>query len=91
MLPMWAGTSCWVSFKYEKLSLFCFPCGRIFHGLAGCPADPKEVPRIGGEKASWGMWLRADDYKHFPSGSHGVWSRRSNRGGQNFSAADDTE
>ena len=27
----------WVSFKYEKLPLFCFNCGRIVHGFNGYP------------------------------------------------------
>jgi hypothetical protein len=32
-----AGKSSWVEFKYEKLPLFCFQCGRIVHGPRGCP------------------------------------------------------
>jgi hypothetical protein len=31
-----SGTSCWVSFKYEKLPVFCFRCGCIIHGDKGC-------------------------------------------------------
>jgi hypothetical protein len=31
-----SGNSCWVSFKYEKLPVFCFRCGRIIHGPKGC-------------------------------------------------------
>jgi len=34
-LPVF-GNSCWVSFKYEKLPVFCFRCGRIIHGPKGC-------------------------------------------------------
>lgn len=26
----------WESFKYERLPLFCFNCGRILHGVKGC-------------------------------------------------------
>lgn len=32
------GKSNWVSFKYEKLPLFCFRCGCVVHGSKGCPA-----------------------------------------------------
>jgi hypothetical protein len=57
------GTSCWVSFKYEKLPLFCFTCGCILHGSAGCSGDPRPLPRKEGEADQWGVWLRADE-KH---------------------------
>jgi len=30
------GNSCWVLFKYEKLPVFCFRCGRIIHSPKGC-------------------------------------------------------
>jgi hypothetical protein len=32
-----AGKVHWVTFKYENLPVFCFSCGRIAHGEAGCP------------------------------------------------------
>jgi hypothetical protein len=32
-----AGKSHWISFKYEKLPMLCFYCGRIVHGRQGCP------------------------------------------------------
>jgi hypothetical protein len=34
-----AGKSYWVIFKYEKLSSLCFECGRIIHGVKGCPVQ----------------------------------------------------
>lgn len=33
------GNTHWVSFKYEKLPLFCFICGRILHLPTGCPGQ----------------------------------------------------
>lgn len=39
-----------------------------------------------GESASWGAWLRADDYKKFKGGSPGVGSRPFRKGSRAFSA-----
>ncbi|KAH1063344.1 hypothetical protein J1N35_028331 [Gossypium stocksii] len=37
----------WVSFKYEKLPVFCFGCGRIGHGIPDCsvltPLDKEKI------------------------------------------------
>jgi hypothetical protein len=32
-----AGKSHWLNFKYEKLPMICFHCGRLVHGRQGCP------------------------------------------------------
>lgn len=45
----------WANFKYEKLPLLCFSCGRIIHGPSGCPEQ-----KLTGGEAWWGVWLRAD-------------------------------
>jgi hypothetical protein len=37
-----AGKSYWVTFKYEKLPMFCFECGRIIHGDKGCPIHARQ-------------------------------------------------
>lgn len=55
------GKSYWVAFKYEKLALFCFNCGRIVHGPRGCPV-PKHTSRSRAEEnTQWRPWLRAKD------------------------------
>ena len=36
------GKTTWVEFRYEKLLLFCFKCGRILYGEKGCPV-PKST------------------------------------------------
>ncbi|GLT62155.1 hypothetical protein SLA2020_348130 [Shorea laevis] len=36
------GKSVWVSFKYEKLPIFCFQCGRILHDKQGCPNSSRK-------------------------------------------------
>ncbi|XP_062146783.1 uncharacterized protein LOC133854564 [Alnus glutinosa] len=55
------GKSKWVSFKYEKLSVFCFQCDRIIHGSKGCPEENSRQPSHDGGLDGWGSWLRADD------------------------------
>ncbi|XP_057810308.1 uncharacterized protein LOC131024788 [Salvia miltiorrhiza] len=53
------GTSFQVSFKYERLNIFCFLCGRLGHSENFCnlrfTLEVKEVER------EWGAWLKAAD------------------------------
>jgi hypothetical protein len=55
------GSSCWVSFKYEKLPGFCFKCGCILHGPNGCSVQPMKKQSHAVGKEAWGTWLRAED------------------------------
>ena len=51
------GDEFFVSFKYERLSLFCFICGCLGHSDQFCPklfTIPKEEITHG-----WGVWLKA--------------------------------
>jgi hypothetical protein len=54
-------TSRWVSFKYKKLPVFCFRCGRILYGPKGCTEVNTRPPNHDGVSEGWGHWLRADD------------------------------
>lgn len=56
--------SIWVTFKYEKLPLFCFNCGRILHGSRGCPSPRLKKSGVS-EESPWGSWLRAENQKRF--------------------------
>jgi hypothetical protein len=56
-----SGKSLWVSFKNEKLPVFCFRCGRIIHGPSGCPEINIRKQSHDGGSEGWGIWLRADD------------------------------
>jgi hypothetical protein len=52
------GRSHWVSFKYEKLPMCCFQCGRVVHARQGCPVRrPQRINVEEGEK-QWGPWIR---------------------------------
>jgi hypothetical protein len=56
-----SGNSCWVPFKYEKLSVFCFKCGCIIHGEKGCSVSMAKKLKHSEGPSAWGPWLRADD------------------------------
>jgi hypothetical protein len=56
-----AGKTSWVEFKYEKLPLFCFRCGRIVHGPKGCPVSPSSQLNAMEAPRQWGTWLRGVD------------------------------
>ncbi|KAI8004778.1 hypothetical protein LOK49_LG08G02431 [Camellia lanceoleosa] len=52
--PPVTGSNSWISFKYEKLSNFCFDCGRIGHERNVC----KFVSRDKGQAFGYGPGLR---------------------------------
>jgi hypothetical protein len=54
------GHSYWVIFKYEKLPMFCFYCGRVIHGRVGCPQRQDTRINVAEDKKQWGTWLRAE-------------------------------
>lgn len=53
------GSTFTVNFKYERLHIFCFICGRLGHSERFCDqwfaAEEKEIKR------EWGVWLKVDD------------------------------
>ncbi|XP_057779545.1 uncharacterized protein LOC130998128 [Salvia miltiorrhiza] len=53
------GTSFVVNFKYERLNIFCFLCGRLGHSESFCELifDPKMKE----SDREWGVWLKAAD------------------------------
>lgn len=55
------GKDYWVNFKYERLPLFCFQCGRILHGRSGCPKKVSRRNFVKDGDKGWGVGLRAEE------------------------------
>jgi hypothetical protein len=68
-----AGKTSLVEFKYNKLPLFCFQCGRIIHETRGCPVPPEKRLKKVETIKQWGLWLRAANPK-----------RRETKGGKSY-------
>ncbi|BFG29571.1 hypothetical protein CerSpe_158450 [Prunus speciosa] len=56
-LPRPEGPYTWAELKYEKLSDFCFDCGRLGHIQKGCKFHPDN--NEDGESAAFGDWMKA--------------------------------
>ena len=54
------GQSLWIYFKYERLPMFCYGCGRLWHGEGGCPVAASSKGKFS-ETVQYGPWLRAVD------------------------------
>jgi hypothetical protein len=52
--------SYWVTFKYEKLPIFCFNCGRTLHGEKGCTERKPMGQHVAVGENQWAIWLRAN-------------------------------
>ena len=49
------GERCWVTFRYERLPIFCYYCGKLGHDKKHCPSgSPKQC-----FDRQYGEWLKA--------------------------------
>lgn len=50
----------WIEFKYERLPVFCYYCGRLTHQLKFCENPIDVCIDFGGKYALFGKWLRSN-------------------------------
>lgn len=49
----------WIPFKFERLSNFCYHCGKIKHALKVCDKRDRGNASLEGFSQQYGAWLRA--------------------------------
>ena len=54
-----SGRETWISFKYERLPIFCYWCGCLTHGEKDCEMWLKHKEEMRREEQQYGAWLRA--------------------------------
>ena len=58
----------WISFKYERLDIYCTTCGRIGHKEQHCYATPAEVTL-----GKYSISLKVNIFSNLPPHHFGVW------------------
>jgi hypothetical protein len=53
----------WISFKYERLPIFCYWCGCLTHGDKDCEVWLKNKGAMRREEQQYGAWLQASAEK----------------------------
>jgi hypothetical protein len=61
------GSDTWVAFQYERLPKFCYHCGVIKHGVAGCLSRKGGIYHGDSSTQQFGCFLRVPPYnRSFP-------------------------
>lgn len=53
------GVSLWIQFIYERLSNFCFQCGRLGHNQSMCKYPRPDYARVMDPRIAFRPWLRS--------------------------------
>ena len=53
----------WVDFRYERLPIFCYWCGKLDHDDRDCPLSTEINESLEFDRRQYGSWLRADSEK----------------------------
>lgn len=56
------GVSLWIQFRYERLSNFCYQCGRLGHTQFECGSALLSIGGVADLRLSFGPWLRTHPY-----------------------------
>ncbi|KAL8475083.1 hypothetical protein ACS0TY_031490 [Phlomoides rotata] len=83
-IKLGSGESVMVTFKYEKLKIFCFICGKLDHQEGSC--DILFNSPDGNVKCEWGVFLKATNRRGHPDQSD-KWLRRDGSGKVGFSSS----
>jgi hypothetical protein len=51
---------CWVSFRYERLTNFCYWCGRITHGEKDCEIWLRSRGSLSSDQQPYGAWMKGE-------------------------------
>ena len=51
---------CWVSFRYERLTNFCYWCGRITHGEKDCEIWLRSRGSLSTDQQPYGAWMKGE-------------------------------
>ena len=53
----------WVDFRYERLPIFCYWCGKLDHYDRDCLLSTESNESLEFDRRKYGSWLRADSEK----------------------------
>lgn len=59
------GSQRWLPFKYERLSNFCFNCGKLGHVMVDCQSDLTPSHRVMDPHTAYVSWMRVGGNRNY--------------------------